>query len=48
MATFAVHGGSQVRGPTGATTVGLHHSHSNIRSELRLEPTPQLMATPDP
>ena len=27
---------------------GLHHSHSNARSELRLQPTPQLMATPDP
>ena len=26
----------------------LHHSHSNIRSKLRLWPTPQLMATPDP
>ena len=27
---------------------GLHHSHSNARSEPRLWPTPQLMATPDP
>ena len=24
------------------------HSHSNARSEPRLEPTPQLMATPNP
>ena len=26
----------------------LHHSHSNAGSELRLRPTPQLMATLDP
>ena len=26
----------------------LHHSHGNTRSELRLQPTLQLMATPDP
>ena len=27
---------------------GLHHSHSNVGSELRLRSTPQLMATSDP
>ena len=26
----------------------LHHSHSNVGSELRLQATPQLTATPDP
>ena len=41
-------GGSQARGPIGATAVGLYHSHSNAGSELRLQPTPQLTATPDP
>ena len=32
----------------GATAAGLHHSHSDAGSELRLRPTPQLMAMPDP
>ena len=40
--------GSQARGQIRATATGLHHSHSNTRSELRLPPTPQLKATPDP
>ena len=35
-------------GSSQAIAAGLHHSHSNIRSEPRLQPTPQLMATPDP
>ena len=39
--------GSQARGPIGATAAGLHHSHSNAGTELRLQPTPPLMATPD-
>ena len=43
-----VYGGSQARGPTGATAADLHHSHSNVGSEPRLQPTPQLMAMPDP
>ena len=42
------YGGSQARGQIGATAAGLHHSHSNARSELHLRPTPQLRATPDP
>ena len=42
------YGGSQARGLIGATAAGLHHSHSSTRSELRLRPTPQLKATPDP
>ena len=40
-------GGSQARGRIGAVVTGLHHSHSNAGSEPRLQPTPQLMATPD-
>ena len=35
-------------GPIGAVAAGLHHSHSNVGSELRLRPTPQLTATLDP
>ena len=42
------YGSSQARGRIGATDAGLHHSHSNIRSEPHLRPTPQLAATPDP
>ena len=41
------HGGSQDKGPVGATAAGLH-SHSNTRSEPCLRPTPQLVVTPDP
>ena len=39
------YGSSQARGQTGAAAAGLHHSHSNARSELSLPPTPQLTAT---
>ena len=39
------YGGSQARGQTEASAAGLHHS--NARSEPLLQPTPQLMATPD-
>ena len=42
------YGGSQARGRIGAVAAGLHQSHSNLGSELRLQPTPQLTATPDP
>ena len=41
-ATPAAYGGSQARGLIGAVAAGLHHSHSNTRSELHLRPTPQL------
>ena len=47
-ATPAAYGCSQARGPIGAKTAGLHHSHSNARSESCLRPTPQLRAMPDP
>ena len=40
------YGGSQARGLIGAVAAGLCHSH--VRSELRLWPTPQLMATSNP
>ena len=40
-------GCSQARSGTGAIAAGLHHSHSNARSELHLRPTPRLMAILD-
>ena len=43
----AAYGGSQARGLIGAVATGLHQSHSNAGSEPRLQPTPQLTATPD-
>ena len=39
---------SQARDRITAATTGLCHSHSNARSKPRLQPTPQLMAMPDP
>ena len=47
-ATPTAYGGSQTRGRIRAVATSLHQSHSNSGSELRLQPTPQLMATPDP
>ena len=48
-ATSTTCGGSQAsRGRIGATAASLHHSHSHNRSELHLQPTPQLTAMPDP
>ena len=38
-ATSEAHGGSQAKGPDGATAANLHRSHSNIRSEPCLQPT---------
>ena len=35
-ATPVAYGSSQARGPTGAAAAGLHHSHSNMGSELLL------------
>ena len=43
-----VHEGSQARGLIGAVAAGLHQSRCNSGSELRLRPTPQLTAMPDP
>ena len=48
VATMVAYGGSQARGRIGAAATGLHHSHSNVVSELHLRPTPQLTATLDP
>jgi len=42
----AAYGGSQARGPIGAVATGLRQTHSNEGSQPRLEPTPQLTATP--
>ena len=47
-ATPTAYGGSQARGLMGAVAAGLHHSHSNAGSELRLRPAPQLTATVGP
>ena len=47
-AALVAYGGSQARGRIGATTAGLHQSHGNTRSKPCLQPTPQLMAVPDP
>ena len=47
-ATPMAYGGSQTRGLMGAAAAGLHHSHSNMGSEPRLRPIPQLTTTPDP
>ena len=44
----AAHGGSQARGRIGAVADGLHHSHSNARSERHLRPTAQLTTMPNP
>ena len=42
------HASSQARGPVGAVTPSLHHSHSTVGSETHVSPTPQLTAIPDP
>ena len=42
------YGSSCTRGLIGAAAAGLHYSHSNTVSKLHLQPTPQLVATPDP
>ena len=39
----AAYGSSQARGQIGAAAAGLHHSHSIMRSQLCLWPTPQLI-----
>ena len=47
-ATSEAHEDSQARDLIGAIATGLHQSHSNTGSELRLQPTPQLTARSDP
>ena len=39
---------SQGRGLIGATDAGLHHRHSNTRSKLCLQTTPELMVASEP
>ena len=47
MATSVAYGSSWVRGRIRTAAAGLHHSHSNARSEPQLWPMPQLVATLD-
>ena len=42
------YGHSQARGRIGVVAAGLYHSHSNMRSEPCLQPTPQLTVALDP
>ena len=44
----AAHGSSQARGQIRAAAAHLHHSLSNMGYEPHLQPTVQLVATPDP
>ena len=44
----AAYGGSQARSRIGAVAASLHQGHSNVGSEPRLRPTPQLTGTSDP
>ena len=47
-ATLMAYGSFQARGRIRAADASLYHSHSNIRSELHQQPTPQLTAAQDP
>ena len=47
-AVLSANGSSQARDWIWATAAILHHSHSNAGSKLPLQPTPQLIAMPDP
>ena len=49
-ATGAAYGSSQsqARGQIRAIAAGLRNNHRNVGSEPHLQPTPQLMAAPDP
>ena len=42
------YGGSQARSRIGTVVAGLRQSHSNAGSDQCLQPTPQLISTPDP
>jgi len=46
-AASAAYGDSQARGLIRAVATSLHQSHCKGGSEPRLQPTPQLTATPD-
>ena len=45
---LVAYGGSQAKGGIRAAAASLHQSHTNARAEPHVQPTPQLMATPDP
>ena len=45
---FRAYGSSQAGGQIRASAAGLCHNHSNLGSELCLQPTPQFMVTPEP
>ena len=47
-AVSAAYGNSMARGQIRAAVAGLHYSHSNAGSEPHLQPTLQLVVTPDP
>ena len=47
-AALTAYGGSQARGRIRAIAAGICQGHSNVGSEPRLQPTPQLRALPDP
>ena len=47
-ATPPAYGSSQGRGHIGAPAASLCHHHGNTGPEPHVQPTPQLMATPDP
>ena len=48
MAAPAAHGSSQARDQIGTAAAGLCHSYSNNRPKPHLQPTPKLLASPDP
>ena len=48
MAATVAYGSSQAKGQIRAAAAGLHHIHSNTRSEPHLLPMPQIAAMPDP
>ena len=47
-ATLTTRGSSQDRDLIRAAAANLCHGYSNAGSKLHLQPTPQIMATPDP
>ena len=47
-ATPLAYGDSQARGLIRAVAAVLHQGDNNVGSKLRLQPTPQLIATPEP
>ena len=47
-ATPVAYGICQAKGGIEAAAASQHHSHSSVGSEPRLQPTPQLVAMPDP